>query len=112
MHYSDNPGHVRIDFFTTFEDNRPGLRKWYMTEKLDMGPFYGYSLIHNAFRAALAKHFKGAVTYNWRGREMEVICLEPFHEHAHPVSLTLTQEEIDCCEALYKIHLETVRMGS
>ncbi len=108
MHYSNNPGHVRIDFFTTFEDNRPGLRKWYMTETLDMGPFYNYPLIHDGFRAALGKHF----VEGWRGREMEVICLEPFHEHAHPISLTLTQEERDGCERYFAEHEETVRLGS
>ena len=112
MGYSNNEGSVRIDFFTTLEGVRPGLQKWHMTDALDMGPFYNYPQIHDAFRAALAKHFKGAMTYNWRGREMEVICLEPYHEHAFPISLTLPQEEINYCETLYKAHLETVRLGS
>ncbi|KKM46610.1 hypothetical protein LCGC14_1559540 [marine sediment metagenome] len=107
MHYSNNPGHVRIDFF---RPDRNG--KWYMTEALDMGPFYNFPQISVAFRVALAKHFMGAMTFNWRGRDTQVICLEPHHENAHPLSITLSEEETRRCEGFYAEYLEDLRLGS
>lgn len=110
MHYSDNPDHVRIDFF---RPDRCG--KWYMTEVLDMKPFYHFPQIHVAFRIALARHFESVTSLTgfwWRGKGMQVICLEPHHEHAHPLSITLSEEEIERCEKFYAEYRETVRLGS
>jgi len=78
-HYSDNPGMVRVDYW------KPS-GKWYMTEAVQWtGRYNGKdALIHEAFADSLAAHFKGRVLDDFRAT-----CLEPYHEHAHPISLDL-----------------------
>ena len=74
MNYSDEPGHCRVDFF------KPS-GKWYDTIVVDFTGLYDEPVIHNALKKALIKsvgnHYK----------EMQAVCLEPYHKHEHPVSL-------------------------
>lgn len=83
-HYSDNPRDVRVDFF-----KKSG--KWYTTECVtwEKEEWSGDKiLIHTAFRTALARHFK-----NRRRLEgMQAICLEPYHQHSHPISVMIDEQ--------------------
>lgn len=76
-HYSDNPSKCRVDFFKE-------SGKWYCTEAVVFvkGTYKG-TLIHDAFRTSLREHFKGES----RLAGMRAVCLEPYHEHSHPISL-------------------------
>lgn len=77
--YSNEPGHVRIDFF------KPESGKWYMTEMLDMSDFYHEGIgPHDAVRAALAKTRHGADAE----KRWVIVVLEPYCENAHPITLT------------------------
>ena len=93
--YSDQPGHVRADFF------KPESGKWYMTEVLDMTDFYTEPLVHDAVRKALArgKHGAGAEKH-W-----VIVVMKPFHTHDIPVMLTPGR-------ASYEPYPEYVPMGS
>lgn len=78
--YSNNPESVRVDFF------RPS-GKWYTTEAvLFVGGWKSSpdNLIHDAFARSLRKHF---VDDPDRLQGMIAICLEPYHEHSHPIML-------------------------
>jgi hypothetical protein len=79
-HYSDRPGHCRVDFF------KPS-GKWYTTEAVDFDDFYHEPLIHDAFHKALKKHFNGMS----RLAGMTAVCLEPYHEHEHPLMVTVKE---------------------
>jgi hypothetical protein len=78
MNYSNNPGHVRVDFFK-LNQGRP--TKWYCTEAVDMTGFYDEPLIHDAFTAALIRHFGSTP----RLGGMVAFCPEPFHMNGHPI---------------------------
>lgn len=73
-HYSNNPGKVRVDFFKS-------SGKWYATEVMRWLFWHKDTLIHDAFALSLRQQFKG----HYQG--MTAVCLEPYHEHAHPVML-------------------------
>lgn len=84
MGYTEDEHMVRVDFF------RPSM-KWYCTEavrwktwegKLDNGG----KLIHVAFAEALKEHLGFSKP---RLNGMVAVCLEPYHEFAHPVMLTV-----------------------
>lgn len=78
--YSNNPESVRVDFF------RPS-GKWCDTEAvIFVGPWAATTdnLIHDAFRRSLQAHFKDNPT---RMQGMIAVCLEPYHEHSHPIML-------------------------
>ena len=78
--YSENPESCRVDFFKE-------SGKWYTTEAvLFEGPWKGSSdnLIYDAFKEALRKHFKDQPN---RLKGMIAICLNPYHEHSHPLML-------------------------
>lgn len=84
--YSDDAASVRVDFFKE-------SGKWYCTEAVVWleGLYFGRSkegeinLIHDAFRKSLDAHFGGRP----RLRGMRAICLEPYHEHSHPISIVV-----------------------
>lgn len=86
-HYSNDSNSVRVDFF------RPG-GKWYTTEAVvwpegmwsQGGPEDGYNLITDAFRTALDYHFKNRPN---RLKGMWAVCLEPYHEHQHPLMMVV-----------------------
>ena len=81
MGYSDDDSIVRVDFF------KPS-GKWYCTEAVKWTGAWkgkikdGGELIHDAFSKSLRDHLKGS-----RLSEMDAICLEPYHEFSHPISL-------------------------
>lgn len=74
MHYSENPGHCRVDFF------KPS-GKWYCTEVVDMTNHY-HGCIHSCFKKALRESIGNRLV------DMQAVCLEPYHEHSHPISIT------------------------
>ncbi len=78
--YSNNPESCRVDFF-----KQSG--KWYTTEAvLFNGPWKASTdnLIDDVFKKALRNHFKNNTD---RLSDMDAICLEPYHEHSHPIQL-------------------------
>ncbi len=78
-HYSNDPEMVRVDFFKA-------SGKWYTTEAVKWtGKWKGSEqLIHDSFKQSLQDHFKFDPD---RLSDMDVICLEPYHSHAHPIQL-------------------------
>jgi hypothetical protein len=76
MGYSDNPADVRVDFFKS-------SGKWYTTETVRWsGEWKGKKqLIHEAFAKSLRDHLGN------RLQEMDAVCIEPYHEHEHPIML-------------------------
>jgi hypothetical protein len=72
-HYSDNPGHVRADFFKE-------SGKWYMTETINMEPYYNELDIFVAVKKALVDSGRGDTT-------LMVVVLEPYHRNAYPVCI-------------------------
>lgn len=76
-HYNDNPNMVRVDFFKS-------SGKWYTTEMVEWLHWSRETLIHNAFKMALRKHFENDPD---RLSDMDAICLEPYHELEHPLCI-------------------------
>jgi len=78
-HYSEDPRRVRVDFF------KPS-GKWYATEAVLWTGRYGGKdqLIHDAFKTSLQKHFEDHPNSL---KEMDAICLKPYHENAHPIQI-------------------------
>ncbi len=73
MGYSADESMVRVDFF------KPS-GKWYDTEAvLWTGRYDGD--IHVAFAKSLRDHLQG------RMKGMDAVCLEPYHEHSHPLCM-------------------------
>ena len=58
--------------------------KWYCTEAIDMDGYYT-GLVHECVARAI---FKSCGT---RLSSMTIVCLEPYHEHAHPIMMTPEQ---------------------
>lgn len=80
MHYSDKPQMVRVDFFKE-------SGKWYATEAIEW-MHYSKMLIHDAFIRSLQ------ASCNGRFSGMTAVCLEPYHEHAHPIMLHKWNEQV------------------
>ena len=76
--YSENPGHVRFDFF------KPESGKWYMTEMIDMSDDYDAPYVHAAVRNALSRTRHGRLAE----KRWVIVVLEPYHKGAYPVVLT------------------------
>jgi hypothetical protein len=70
-HFSENPGHVRVDRF------KPS-GKWYDTFTIDMSERYR-GLLHNQIRLALQEKFGKDDLGDWI-----YVILDPYHEHSHP----------------------------
>ena len=79
MHYSDNPADVKVSFF-----KKSG--KWYTDECVRWtGEYKGNKqLIHDAFAKSLRDHFRSSPG---RLDKMDAVCLEPYHEHSHPIMI-------------------------
>jgi len=78
MGYTEDEDMIRVDFFKS-------SGKWYCTEAVKWTGSYfvkNGDLIHEAFAKSLREHLKDG-----RLKEMTAICLEPYHEHAHPLML-------------------------
>lgn len=82
-HYSDDPHMVRVDFFKE-------TGKWYTTEAIAMtGEWKGgpHSQLHDMFAKALIKHLTHDGHGSVRLDDMIAVCLEPYHEHSHPLMM-------------------------
>ena len=82
MGYCDDARMVRVDFF------KPASGKWYCTEAVKWTGAYEGVLIHDAFKKSLDDHFER------RGGTlggMVAICLEPYHQNAHPISIRIPE---------------------
>jgi hypothetical protein len=90
MHYSDNEGSVRVDFFKE-------SGKWGYTEALDMNAWYDKGYPPNGSHSQELPHCVEAVRRALRERLISdngadhrmggliYVVLEPYHLHAHPV---------------------------
>jgi hypothetical protein len=94
MNYSDDPDSVRVDFF------RPS-GKWYVTEAVRMRAYFAsqvssgaregpFALIHDALRLALVDHLR-METGALRHAGMWAVCIDPYHEHAHPLMIVVPE---------------------
>lgn len=88
MNYSENPGMVRID---RFKDTG----KWYDTYAINMSGYWHviidnkWNRIHNALKSAIAddERFGPYWVDKWLAQGGFIVCLEPYHEHSHPIIL-------------------------
>lgn len=98
MGYSENSDMVRVDFFKS-------SGKWYTTEAVKWtGAWCGgeydnrdksktphnrpHALPHDAFKQSLKDHFGNKI----RLVGMQAICLEPYHEFSHPISMIVPEK--------------------
>lgn len=84
-HYSDSPGHVRVDFF------KPS-GKWYTTDMIDMSKWWigshDTAENQNKPRTAIVDAVKNALKEAGQSnRDMIAVVLAPYHEHEHPIML-------------------------
>ena len=82
MHYSDNPSSVRVDIWTA-------SGKWYETIEMVWDRYTTtidgeIELIHKTFRRCLLKAKPNLKT---RHEGWMATCLDPYHEHGHPLML-------------------------
>ncbi len=77
MNYSDNENSIRVDFFKS-------SGKWYCTEAVLWTGKFDKSLIHDEFAESLRDHFQDQPD---RLCAMDAICLEPYHQYAHPIQI-------------------------
>lgn len=87
--YSDKANSVRVDFF-----KKSG--EWYCTEAVEWKTYDGTlteggKLIHDAFAETLVAHLRDPKTERVRLDDMTAVCLEPYHEHAHPLMLSVKE---------------------
>lgn len=86
--YTDKANSVRVDFFRA-------SGKWYVTDAVEWltyegSPAKGGKLIHDAFAEALVTHLRGEPNVGrTRLEDMTAVCLDPYHEHAHPLMMTV-----------------------
>lgn len=84
MGYSMNEGCVRVDIF------KPS-GKWYETFAVDMREFYRGDII-DALKKGMDKN--PDLSERWRGwldNGGLIVCLEPYHQHSHPICLRGTE---------------------
>lgn len=84
MNYSNDETMVRVDFW------KPS-GKWYATEALKWDRFQtenkdGVELIHDTFKRIVREQLKG----HYQG--MTATCLQPCHEHSHPLMIIVSEE--------------------
>lgn len=80
MHYSNEPNMVRVDFF------KPG-GKWYTTEaiKWDRYKCCEHATVeYEDLATTLKRCLREQLKPEGRLSDMVAVCLEPYHEHAHP----------------------------
>ena len=83
MGFSTNERMVRVDFF------KPS-GKWYATEAVEWTGEYGdHSLIHWEYAKALHDFLTIPEQHRYRYQGMNAICLEPYHQNACPISLSV-----------------------
>lgn len=76
MGYTSDDSKVRGDVFKE-------SGKWYETIQLNMKGLYDEALTQDAVRAAFNRDYEGMF------KGMTLVVLEPYHKHAHPVSMKL-----------------------
>lgn len=89
-HYSENPGMVRID---RFKDGG----KWYDTYEIDMSAYWSekidgkFNFIHDALHKAISssERFGEGWIEGWLLQGGMIVCLEPYHQQAHPIMLKM-----------------------
>lgn len=81
MGYNVNDSMVRVDRFKE-------RGKWYDSHAVDMGPHYHNPSIHDAVRLAIQD---ASINMD----EFIIVCLEPYHVHAHPVMLKSHLKDTD-----------------
>lgn len=95
MGYTQDDSMVRVDFFNP---RSGGGGKWYCTEAVKWliydsthdqhgAPQEGGKLLEDAFREALDAHFGDRPRLNG----MLAVCLEPYHQHGHPITMMVGQ---------------------
>lgn len=99
MHYSDKPESVRVDFW------KPS-GKWYCTEAVIWTGQYKDQLIHDGFAQSLRDHLTEEGCDGLRLSKMRATCLEPLHQHSHPISMMVEDAELVKCPAC---HREVIR---
>lgn len=80
MGYAEQDCMVRVDFF------KP-RGKWYCTEAVKWHKYQGP--IHDSFADALRRHLIKKDGH-CRLSEMTAVCLEPYHEYAHPLMMPVS----------------------
>lgn len=89
MGYSSSESRVRVDIFKS-------SGKWYSTASVDMNLSYK-GLIHDCVLEACENEFKNpngqwgltVSPRDWlRNNGGYLVCIEPYHEHSHPVMIT------------------------
>jgi hypothetical protein len=72
--YTKNESSVRVDFF------KPS-GKWYATEAVLFDTYTGdiFTALRHAIDASVGERYTG----------MTAVCLEPHHEHAHPLMIVV-----------------------
>ena len=73
MGFTTDDSMVRVDFF------KPS-GKWHTTEAIEWTGGYFSVNIHEAFKKSLRDAFP-----NGTFSDMDAVCLEPYHENAHPL---------------------------
>lgn len=76
MGYSEAEDSVRVDFFKD-------TGKWYETLGIKWTGGYRNCDIREALLKSVRDHFGG----NRRLSGMTIVCLEPYHEHSHPIMI-------------------------
>ena len=71
--FSENESSIRVDFF------KPG-GKWVFTRAVQWTGGYKDCCIHTAFKESLVEAELLLPHYT-------IVCLEPYHEHSHPLCL-------------------------
>lgn len=79
MNYSNDPAKTRIDFF------RPN-GKWSTTDVLDWSGAYQEPL-WEAYPRLLVEQFPDIVRQKYDGKGYLAVCLEPYHQYAHPLMI-------------------------
>ncbi len=80
MAYSDNEKMVRVDFFKV---NDAGGFKWAHTEAMEWVD-YNSDDIKLTFHESIRK-----IRHPLRLAGLVAVCLEPYHQHSHPVMIQL-----------------------
>jgi hypothetical protein len=69
--------------------------KWYADGSVDMSPAYNAACLHDGLYVACARSQESGdgwplstTPYAWLMSGGTIVCLDPYHQHAHPVMLT------------------------
>lgn len=83
MGYTTDSGMVRVDYF------KPS-GKWYMTEAIDMSPWYNRDDIYQAVEFALDDSRPERNSGWWS--QFTVVVLKPYHKNAYPIMIVANDE--------------------